>query len=160
MPENRMSQAGLNHDFFLLESSSRSLVDLSNPAGILAELRLSDDLICYMADTLAWIPSMNPSTNQPGHGLCQFGVTIIDQAGARVASRIFSLWASVFALGPETLCLTGLWTLDGSRSDARGNYARFSLDRNQVTQTLRQLSDVACRVADSDGDYYILHHGI
>src|SRR5690348_15303189 len=71
-------------------------------------VRLDDDLVVYMLDTLNWIPTINPSnpTQWKGWGLNYYGPTVISKVGAPKAARIFGLWADLLDEGPDEYSLT------------------------------------------------------
>jgi hypothetical protein len=104
-----------DHDFLLLDQDVDGQTEFVRFAGDPRGVRLHDDLIQYMVDTLAWIPTTNPSRRHAHRGLCLCGVTIIDTAGAAVAERVFPAWADLFAAGPPIL--TRLVTLNSAMSN-------------------------------------------
>lgn len=162
---------GLDHDFLLrdreIDGEYLSPGYIRDPRAI----HLHDDLVRYMEDTLAWIPTFNPARREPHRGLCMWGPTVIEAEGAAVAERVFRTWADLFAVGPPTLALTGgfSWAADEDRvlppEAARatalvGGYDRLEFDREVVVGVLRQLADYARQVQSAGGRLYLLHQGV
>jgi len=85
--------SGLNHDFMLLSRKEHPIEEWQrfhhNPDAV----KIHDDALRYMGDTLKWIPTYIPATKRTFQGLCWYGPTIILEPGAEVAAKIFSLSA-------------------------------------------------------------------
>ena len=122
-------------------------------------IRIHDDLMHYMFDTLKWIPSFNPDKRVPYSGLCTCGNTVIKSDGAVIAARVFHAWANLFAHGPEQLCLTGLWSSTEGEPHS-GQYLRIEVRRDEVVSKLMILAGYADQVAESNDELYMLHMGI
>ena len=152
---------GPYHDFFLLSCDDHAFSDYFQFLRHPDALRLSDDLIWYLYDTLSWIPTINPARdNEPHLGLCLYGPTVIHTDGAKAAKSVFGGWAEIFSGGPETLTLRGLWTVvEGDPADS-GHYQELTVDRDELVSRLRRLFDFASQVLDSNGRYFILHLGV
>ncbi|WP_425618510.1 hypothetical protein NA78x_002217 [Anatilimnocola sp. NA78] len=165
----------LDHDFLLLDRQ----IDGEPPrAGIFHDSRaiqLHDDLVRYLGDTLAWIPTFNPSTQQSQRGLNMWGITVIERAGADCAERVFRTWAQLLACGPSVLQLTGCYGWGQQIADPvsaeipqrnfdsqqlEGGYDALEFDRQAVVSTLQQLADYAALVRDSNGRLYLYHCGV
>ncbi len=123
-------------------------------------IRLEDDLVRYIADTLVWIQTHNPAKNESHRGLCFWGPTVIHTEGAADAADIFTQWANLFACGPKNLILTGGWTSIEGEPANEGTYEALSLDRDDVVSKLRQIADFAKQIIESKGEYFILHSGV
>jgi hypothetical protein len=160
----------LDHDFLLLDRETDGEWVLTRFVHDPRALRLHDDLVRYMADTLAWVPTFNPARREPHKGLCMWGPTIIDADGAPIAERVFRAWADLLVLGPPVLALTGnfSWVAEGDAplSDAervtpleRG-YDRLEFDRDEVVGVLQQLVQYSDRVRSAGGRLYLLHQGV
>ena len=160
--------AGLNHDFLLLDRDVDGEWDLLAFVNDRRALHLHDDVLRYMADTLAWIPTYNPARREQHRGLCWYGPTIIGVDGAETAERVFRGWADLFAAGPSVLMLTGSfgWTVAGDpdhpslAEQQRGAYERLEFDRDSLVALLRQLAGYAAEVRAATGRLYLLHDGI
>ena len=152
----------LDHGFLLLcESENRrsSYMDYANPSSRgPGEVRLHDDVMFYIWDTLNWIPTFNPSTGAQQMGLNLQGVTVIDRSGATKAATLFRLWAALFAEGPEPLVLTGSFEYIEGQDPAQGHLQRLIFDRALIVRAFQRLAEYADRV--STGGFYILHLGI
>lgn len=159
---------GPYHDFILL---SRDDYDISDARSFILDhealkahpnaLKIADDIILYLNDTLRWISTVIPGWKKKVHqGLDLYGQTVIQTEGAPVAKAVFGGWADIFAQGPETLTLQGCWYwVEGSLSET-GNYETIRAERDSLVSDLRRLEDYASRVSKSGGRYFILHWGI
>ncbi len=133
-------------------------------------MRLHDDLLRYLADTLSWIPTYPHSKAEPSSGLCMWGITRIEVDGAHVARAVFSAWADLLSLGPDDLRLTGSYVNVQSDRRARprgvqaisleGGYQDVHLSRQAVVSGLRVLATWCQEVADSGGSAYVVHFGV
>ncbi len=149
------------HDFLLLPRTEASYSDYSRFIGDPRAISLEDDLIRYIADTLDWIPTRNPARDEPHRGLCFYGPTVIEAAGASAAVTIFDSWSAIFARGPERLKLKGGWTMiEDDPTNKGGEYQELNVDRDEVVRKLRQFADYARKVLETNGDYFILHLGV
>jgi len=149
--------AGPWHDFFLLQEGLEPYAEDSKWYGRRGTVRLSDDIISYLYDSLEWIPSLNPSNPEEwqGHGLNRWGSTVINREGASTALRVFSAWAELFAAGPAQLVLHGLY-FEGP-DDEKG-YEKLLVPRDELVEQMQTLADYARRSVDGEG--YILHLGV
>jgi len=162
--------AGLNHDFLLLSCEEHPIEQwqrcYNNPAAI----KIHNDVLEYMSDTLKWIPTYNPATKQPHNGLCWSGPTIIRESVAELAANLFRLWVELFSRGPEELLLTGQfgWQVEND-PDKDGfervvpntaEYERLVLSRDPLIAKLRTLVSYAVHVHQGNGTHYVLHLGI
>ncbi len=125
-------------------------------------VNLPMDFYRYVADTLEWIPSINPASPRswPGHGLNEFGPTLINRDGADVFRHVFSSWAALLAGGPERIQLTGgaTYTREGGVLRSTGHFAKYEFDRDTLVTALRTLASYGMEV--STGESFIVHLGI
>jgi hypothetical protein len=123
-------------------------------------LKLDDDIVLYMMDTLRWIPSINPANpNQwSGSGLNYYGPTVINKTGAGKAARLLRLWAALLQEGPDALELTGLFEQVEGDLSTSGKYAVIAAPRDELVKTLTDIADFAEKA--TSGRYYLLHLGI
>jgi hypothetical protein len=160
----------LDHDFLLLDRETDGEWEVGRFLHAPRSVQLHDDLVRYMADTLAWVPTFNPARREPHKGLCMWGPTTIEAEGAAIAGRVFRAWADLFALGPPVLVLTGnfSWVAEGEapHSEAEqvtpleGGYDRLEFDREVVVGVLRRLAEDCERVRLAGGRLYLFHHGV
>jgi hypothetical protein len=108
----------LDHDFLLLDREADGEWELTKFVRDPRALHLHDDLVRYMGDSLAWLPTFNPARREPHSGLCMWGSTIVDENGALVAERVFLAWADLFAVGPTILALTGNFSWEAEAASA------------------------------------------
>ena len=150
----------LTHDFMLIPESNSDRSDYSayrrGPGGI----RIHDDLVTYLWDTLAWIPTINPTILDAGKGtgLNYHGVTVIRGSSADKASRIFSLWADILGEGPETVELTGAFEWEDGQDIANGRYALIKMNRDEIVASLRTVAEYLRKAAG--GGFCVLHFGV
>ena len=150
----------LNHDFLLLDRSTDPVESYGHHIHSSEALLLHDDLIHYMLDALAWVPTENPATQGDGNGmgLNLYGPTVISQRGARKFQEVCSAMAMLFAAGPKTLKLRGLYSWDGD-DPASGGYERLSVGRDEVVGKRSNLASWTETAGSSPGAY-VLHLGI
>lgn len=151
--------AGLNHDFFLVRSAEFAPRDFGHFTTLPGEVQLHDDILRYLGDSLAWIPTHNPARDEPGMGLCMYGPTVIFAEGARVAAAVFSTWARLFSFGPRSLDLTGAYGWQGD-DPSSGHYERIRVERDVLCERLGHLVRLTEQVAAGTGELYLLHYGI
>ena len=122
-------------------------------------VQFHDDLIRYLSDTLAWIPTFNPSSKQVEQvGLNLWGITAILPKGARIAVEVFGRWAALFDCGPDKLALTGSYVLPGVTGD-HGRYETIIVSKASIVGALRSLQQMCQQVASSD-TIWLLHEGV
>ncbi|HNO76435.1 MAG TPA: hypothetical protein PKN33_00110 [Phycisphaerae bacterium] len=120
--------------------------------------RLPDDFCHYIADSLEWIPTINPTVNDhpPQLGLNFHGPTVILPEHASHAAAIFKGWADLFRQAPASFELTVNWKHQARSKEPRPS--RFDVDRDS---TVRALSDIAAMATQvSRGDHFLLHFGL
>ena len=150
------------HEFVLLSKDDYDLRSVSSFYERVKQLRrgtyveLHDGLIHYVADSLLWFKSYNPSTRKAQRGLNFWGVTVIRQRGAQSAADLFEAWAAVFENSPPTLRLTGPY----SRTDDREGYEALKYDRGATVRAFRKLSGMCRKASESRGKLFVLHFGI
>ncbi|MES2794305.1 MAG: hypothetical protein V4719_32120 [Planctomycetota bacterium] len=147
------------HDFLILDRDVDGDWELTkfirNPRAI----QLHDDFVRYIADTLAWIPTVNPAQKCSQFGLCMNGPTIIESGGAATSGMVFNAWADLLSIGPQVIALTGgfSWT-DNPALD--GEYVHLQFDRNEIVLALRQLAIWSSQVRMGNGRLYLYHDGL
>lgn len=161
--------SGLLHDFMLLNYVEHPVENWQQWYHNPAAMKIHDDILQYIADSLRWIPTYNPAAKLPCHGLCWCGPTIIDTTGAKIAARVFASWAELFSCGPNEIELTGQFSWqsenateqDGAERVVSGSagYERLNMNRDELTMNLRTLASYAERIEQTDA-LYILHLGI
>ena len=149
----------LEHGFLLVEEKHHKKVASPSLPGSTDLYRLHDDLIQYMGDTLKWLPTTNPSRNEPGQGLNLYGRTVLAAAGASMAAKLFEGWAGLFRLGPQQLALTGDWSQIEGDPDSSG-YERLHFDRDATVAVLEGIASICRRAASSKGKLVVVHLGI
>jgi hypothetical protein len=162
----------LTHEFILIPEDTDPLfylqklhwnesgdVSINEDSDIYGLVKISDDVILYIMDSLNWIPTFNPSTRKKGYGLNYYGITVIkymeDHDGATVAQNIFNSWAELFSHAPETITLKGefMWEEDG-----HGEYEKISINRDEIVASLRTLASFAEQAIRDNKQ--VLHCGI
>lgn len=159
----------LDHDFLLLNRDTDGEWELLRFIHDQRAIHLHDDFVRYIADTLAWVPTVNPARGEPQKGLCMWGVTIIESDGAAIAERVFGAWAELLAIGPSLLSLTGGFIQAASDSmlvtgervtQLEGGYDCLEFNRDEVVGILRQLSEWCRQVRLGAGRLYLYHGGV
>lgn len=156
------SMAGLMHDFYLMNRSEVDYWGYSKSYNHLQPVSIHDDVMYYLNDSLKWIPCHFPKRSGKlleCNGLNLIGYTIIKDEGAAIAHRVFSSWADLFSHGPSELVLTGLWSSIEGEPES-GRYRTIVQDRNKLVSSLRQVSEYALRVSESESRFFILHMGM
>ncbi|GAB1529872.1 coproporphyrinogen III oxidase [Brevibacillus formosus] len=138
---------GLTHEFYLVRSELEH-----EPVETVV---LSDNLVLYIWDSLRWIPSFNPSTQENHTGLNYHCITIIRHEGANLLKDICFNWSRLFSLAPSTIQLTGDFVMD---ANGNGAYKKWNCTRDDLTKTLSALAAIAERAFHEN--YSIVHHGI
>ena len=150
------------HEFVLVSRDDYGLRSVSSFYERFKQLRrgtyveLHDSLIHYVADSLPWFKSYNPSTRKAQSGLNFWGVTVIRRRGAQAAADVFEGWAALFEESPPTLRLTGHYY----RADNREGYEKLKYDRDSTVRAFRRLSRMCRKASESQGRLFVLHFGI
>ncbi|NMO97690.1 hypothetical protein [Paenibacillus lemnae] len=66
---------------------------------------IDDEFIEYINDSLNWISTWNPSTEQNGMGLNHIGVTLIDGSNLITFKGIIQSWADMLKYAPQKIIL-------------------------------------------------------
>lgn len=150
----------LVHKFYLVRRTEHEFADYARLMNTPGATELHDDLVGYLWDTLRWIPTLDPTGNEPCQGLNRWGPTVIACEGAPQARAIFGSWAEIFSCGPAQLQLQGPWTWTGGATSESGHYEQMQLQRDDVVRALRRLESYAAEVSGAKGNLYMLHLGI
>ncbi len=134
-------KGGLYHDFLVIERDSYSHRHLKDYLQNI-QLRLDDDFICYIYDTLKWLETLNPGRNEPCRGLCLYGITIIEGDTLVKFINILSNWIAIFREAPEELELTGGYIYNEDNLND-GQYDKLHYHRDDLIDTLQQLIDLS-----------------
>ena len=155
------------HEFFLIkeELDYTRYADsdyLNNYIRTQYNVKLHDDFVQYIWDTLEWIPSFNPQPLQitKTYGLNYYGITIINKEGSEIFHHVMESWANLFSKAPIKLNLTGSWVqdIDNEGLETNGNYQKIEFQRDILVNKLKTLASYANQAAR--GEYFILHWGI
>jgi hypothetical protein len=144
---------GPYHHFVVVSRAEFQPADYQQFAGQSHNVRVSDDVIHYIADSLDWIDSRNPAsrTLTEGRGLNWYGPTVLEAESAKRLSRVLRAWAGVFAEGPESFELTGHWGPEEAK------YERIPYRREELVTSLQAVASLCDEVNDSN---FLLHLGI
>jgi len=148
------------HDFLLLPEKDGHYSDYVRYINDPNALRVDDDLVVYIQDTLNWIPTINPANpvEWGGYGLNYYGPTVINKAGAAKMARIFHLWAALLQEGPKDVKLRGGYEWTEGETSSGGRYAVITAPRDSVVKTFRAIAALAEQAAS--GKFYVLHLGV
>jgi hypothetical protein len=151
----------LNHEFLLLSTREHRYTDYLKVIGLRKAIRIHDDLMNYMQDTMGWITCYNPARKMTKHkGLNFYGPTVIKKDGAVNAEKLFTAWADLFSTGPKRIKLTGGWAYTQQKGMEAGSYEIFKFERDELVAALRTLARNFKSVANSNDELFILHLGI
>lgn len=152
----------LEHNFLLLPEGKVDYTDYMNYLHSPSDVRIHDDFIRYVNDTLKWVSTLNPANPKDwqGYGLNLYGSTIINKQGSAVFHHVVESWAQLFSKAPAKLQLTGSWTgeIDEEGRESEGYYEQLKFDRDVVVKNLITLATYADKTCS--GDFFILHLGI
>lgn len=157
--DNRQQKEGPFHKFFCRKKGNiRSYRTYYSET---PDVKINDDFIRYINDTLLWVPSVyiSGSKSQKNYGLMLYGTTVIKKEGAKTFGDIMGSWADLFSKGPANLYLQcGIVIKDDGNLPGSRSFHTIELERDEVVKSLRTLAEYAELVAT--GDYFILHLGI
>lgn len=156
----------MNHDFLLIKKNYKDFDNIYQNYfnGGIKELKeilfgfvkISDDLILYMLDSLNFIKTTWP-TGQLMSGIAYTGRSIIEGKEIEKLKRIIEGWKGIFNEAPEKFEITGLYTYENGNSDD-GYYEKILLEKGELLSSLNNLIELLDKAIL--GDYYILHCGI
>ena len=144
--------AGLYHDFFIKGVSQDNAQKRKDT------IRLDDDLIGYIYDSLKWVKSYNPSKQESCMGLCLYGVTEIRGDALIQFKNIISVYRNLFEYAPNKIVLTGSYAFEDGEDMDSGRYEKLLYDKKDMLKTLDDFINM-CEKALSE-DKCILHYGI
>jgi len=150
------------HDFILLSRDDVDIRSVGTFSGRVKQLKrgtrveLHDSLIHYVADSLPWFKSYNPSKQKSQRGLNFWGLTVIQRDGARSAADVFEAWALLFENGLPTLRLTGFYC----QSRKKAGYELLKCNRDATVKAFRKLSRMCRKAYESQGRLFVVHMGI
>ncbi|PGM49020.1 hypothetical protein [Bacillus sp. AFS053548] len=115
---------GLEHEFYLVPDTVNvsRIWKLRENNNDIESVRIHDDIIQYIMDSLNWIPSKNPSIsgNLNRKGLNYYGETLFEQQASEKIIAIFTSWRDLFINGPKVLKLRGVFVY--GEDDEDGDY--------------------------------------
>ncbi|MGM0713371.1 hypothetical protein [Brevibacillus parabrevis] len=152
----------LTHEFYLVPNKievKQFWLGIENRPEIIDSVKISDDIILYISDTLRWIPSINPALKgfPRGTGINYHGVTLFDAESAQILGNVFDSWKRLFENAPEVLKLTGEYVTIVGKDDS-GHYEKLVLNRNEVLKQFEKIASFSNRL--DEGSYYLFHCGI
>lgn len=139
------------HEFVLADETTFPRSDYLRLIHSPSAIRIADDLIRYMGDSLDWVRTYNPATRSGSHGLNYFGPTVIEATEAAHFRRIFVVWAALFRNAPSRFILRGWW------SPSSESYERIEITRASVVELLDSVGALADRLVPGK---YLLHFGV
>ncbi|MEE6450218.1 hypothetical protein RAH41_06540 [Gottfriedia acidiceleris] len=152
----------LIHDFYLVPKDVTLKNDLmgymdSIKEFAVAHVKINDDLILYMADTINWVPTKStPFTRRFNEmGLDYYGITILDDNSITVLKKVLLGWRRIFACAPKLITLTGMF-VEADEED--GEYEKNTFNQDDVLNQLDSLITLICEV--DKHSHKIYHIGI
>jgi len=151
--------SGLNHRFLLIENESLVFDDFLVYKDCDC-VQLHDDFLQYFKDSIQWISSKNPYSDESLMGLCWYGPTIIDDAGIKKTRDIIESWIQLLSLAPDNLELTGSYGwIEGDPKD-QGKYQKLVFNKVDILTELSKLVCYCESVINSNGSKCLLHLGV
>ncbi|MEH7514509.1 hypothetical protein V7146_17485 [Gottfriedia acidiceleris] len=151
---------GLEHEFYLIPDTVNvnQIWKLRKNNNEIESVRIHDDIIQYIMDSLNWIPSKNPSTsgNLNRKGLNYYGVTLFEQQSSEKIIAIFTSWKNLFRNGPKVLKLRGNFVY--GEDDEDGKYEKLIINRDELINKIEKMITMAEKL--SKGNFYLYHLGI
>jgi len=156
----------LEHEFILLKKSK---INLEKPNSIKVSrddrevnsdiVRLHDAFVHYIHDTLQWINSLNPDTNEADINISLYGGTMIDDKTVFTTKAMFESLYKLFSNAPEGIELNGGYTyIKGEVQN--GKYEKVLLDKAELLTKLNELIKLCTLVEESHGELCIFHFGV
>ncbi|MEK5393428.1 hypothetical protein NSQ59_24275 [Margalitia sp. FSL K6-0131] len=153
----------LIHDFYLVPKDVMLNKDIvsymdSIKESAVGNVKIHDDLILYMNDTLKWVPSKcTPFTKRFNEmGLDYYAMTILDEDSATTLKDVLLGWRMIFASAPKEITLTGMYILSDDQED--GEYEKIIFDKDEVLEQLDAL--IAFIIEVEKHGHKIYHLGI
>ncbi|MEP6021520.1 MAG: hypothetical protein ABJ251_23860 [Paracoccaceae bacterium] len=153
----------MNHEFYYSELSENPSYDYDYSLYYkkVADVSLHDNLIQYFGDSLAWVPSHNPSKKMEDQmGLNGYGVTTVKSGGAQKLHDILRAWSALFKVSPQRLKLTGEYGWTCGEDPEKGAYDKLEFDRDTLVGSLDLLADMCSKVAKSNDRAFLMHFGL
>ena len=129
--------------------------------------QLDDALAAYIAPTTMWLPSYAVLAGRDGYGLAGRGPRLLFGPGARLAVRLFSQWADLFAMAPERIALGSDFdtkvakslpiVVQGAIDGGRHGDRVTQYQRDDVVGSLRRVAELAAFVEGHDEAWYLLY---
>jgi len=119
---------------------------------------INDDIILYMKDSFAWIPTFWNSFDNKKISLNYYGVTIFRDEGIAVLKSIMSAWKQLFANAPNHFAITGSYTSIEGEEISSGKYEKIQIKKENIIQMLTKMINL-CEQAINE-KVFIIHFGI
>lgn len=101
----RQQVTGPYHDFWLCPADLDYNQGWHQFVGLKSSVRLSNDIFTYCADSLSWIPCINPATNRALQGLNWYGPSVITKDEISTFHQVIIAWSILFSQGPSEMIL-------------------------------------------------------
>jgi hypothetical protein len=147
----------LLHTFHLIPSSidiQNFFMTTKNNDAIIDSVKIHDDMITYIYDSLNWIPSRNPALRDMpnGQGIHYHGITLFDEHSSEALLKIFTAWRDLFSNAPDIFQLKGPFIIN------RDEHEILYFSRNEIIDQFETMISMSNYLAD--GNYYLYHCGI
>lgn len=130
----------LVHDFRILEEKE--------------QVRIDDNLILYIIDTLKWIDTFSSLKNNiETKGLNYHGITYLKGESIRKLKNIISCWKELFDVAEEKFELSGIYY-----NSKRNRYLKNRYSKKEIIESLEKLINL-CNKAEK-GNKIIEHQGV
>ena len=141
------------HEFVVVNREEHAPNDYLSLAHSPNAVKMPDDLVRYIADSLDWLAAITPAPSRTlrGTGLNYYGPTIIEADEAPHLARLFRAWAAIFKEAPGAFELTGYW------SSTANEYERIPFKKDAVVTIFERVAELAESITPNR---YLLHFGI
>ncbi|MBC2172094.1 hypothetical protein [Listeria booriae] len=137
---------GLNHDFM------SSKIGIVKYQAVHEGVKVGDNLMSYMLDSLQWIDTEWNELGNRNRGLNYYGITIFRGDSLKLLMDIVSSWVNLFQHAPSQFTMTGDFQLDSN------TYEKIEYQKAEVIAQLTKLVEI-CEAAWNN-DIQVVHFGI
>ncbi|WP_195970943.1 hypothetical protein [Clostridium thermobutyricum] len=163
------------HDFILVKKTTINTKNkfdklisnyFNNNKDEISFVKIRDDLILYIFDTLKWLESDFYELGVR-KGISYHGITIIKDENAKKAKDIIEAWKNLFSNGDEVIKLTGEYIFEneleydefGKKYYKYGQYKKIFLKKDEVLKSLEGLEKFL-KISSENKEYCVVHFGI
>ncbi len=117
-------------------------------------VKVSDDLITYLWDSLQWIPTVDIQSGydncEETMGISRWGLSVIEKKGAVIAQNILMSWRDLFRNAGDPVIIS----IPGSG----GPFVKYAIPQSELIEQLEELTYFCHKV--TEGKHWILQYGV